>query len=87
MNSRPVYQLTARQVILLGITTALIAIGATALIYTLSSYWRHIDNSAFSSAEAAPPGISDPSSVSDEQNSIEVYKARSPGVAFITTTS
>lgn len=87
MNSRPVYQLTARQVILLGITTALIAIGATALIYTLASYWRQIDNSAFSSAEAAPAGISDPATVSDEQNSIEVYKAISPGVAFITTTS
>lgn len=87
MNSRPVYQLTARQVILLGITTALIAIGASALIYTLASYWRQLDNSAFSSAEAAPPGISDPSAVSDEQNSIEVYKSISPGVAFISTTS
>ncbi|MGI9036665.1 MAG: S1C family serine protease, partial [Pyrinomonadaceae bacterium] len=29
----------------------------------------------------------DPSAVSDEQNSIEVYKSLSPGVAFISTTS
>ena len=36
---------------------------------------------------APPRGISDPSAVSDEQNSIEVYKTLSPGVAFITTSS
>ena len=87
MNSKPVYQLTARQVILLGITTALIAIGATALAYTLANYWRQVDTSAVSFAESAPVGISDPSTVTDEQNSIEVYKTMSPGVAFISTTS
>ncbi len=87
MNSKPVYQLTARQVILLGITTALVAVGLTALIYTLSAYWRQIDNSGVSFAEAPPAGISDPSSTTDEQNSIEVYKAISPAVAFISTTS
>lgn len=87
MNSKPVYQLTARQVILLGVTTALIAIGATALVYAVASYWRQIDNSGYSLAEAAPAGISDPSAVTDEQNSIEVYKSMSPGVAFISTTS
>jgi S1-C subfamily serine protease len=87
MNSKPVYQLTARQVILLGITTALIAIGATALAYTFVSYWNQIDNASVSFAESAPAGISDPSTVTDEQNSIEVYKSMSPGVAFISTTS
>jgi S1-C subfamily serine protease len=88
MNSKPVYQLTARQVILLGITTALIAIGATALAYTLANYWQRVDNSSISFAESAPVvGISDPSAVTDEQNSIEVYKTMSPGVAFISTTS
>ncbi len=34
-----------------------------------------------------PQGISNPTTVSDEQNSIEVYKSLSPGVAFITTSS
>ena len=38
-------------------------------------------------AEEAPQGISDPNAVTDEQNSIEVYKSISPGVAFINTTS
>jgi putative serine protease PepD len=87
MNSKPVYQLSARQVILLGITTALIAVGLTALIYAVATNWRHIDNASVSFAEAVPAGISDPSTISDEQNSIEVYRAVSPGVAFINTTS
>jgi putative serine protease PepD len=38
-------------------------------------------------AESAPHGISDPKALTDEQNSIEVYKSISPGVAFINTTS
>lgn len=87
MNTKPVYQLSARQVILLGITTAFIAVGLTALIYTAINYWQNLDNSAISFAETAPPSISDPSVVTDEQNSIEVYKTMSPGVAFINTTS
>ncbi len=88
MNTKPVYQLTARQVILLGVTTALIAVGLTALFYAMANYWRQIDNSSVSLAESAPlAGISDPSAATDEQNSIEVYRAVSPGVAFINTTS
>lgn len=87
MNTKPVYQLTARQVILLGVTTALIAVGAVALVYAIATYWRQLDNSSVSFAEAVPAGISDPSAVTDEQNSIEVYKSISPGVAFISTTS
>ncbi len=88
MNTKPVYQLTARQVILLGVTTALIAVGLTALFYAMANYWRQIDNSSVSLAESAPlAGISDPSATTDEQNSIEVYRAVSPGVAFINTTS
>ena len=88
MNSKPVYQLTARQVILLGVTTALIAVGGAALVYSIANYWRQIDNSSVSLAETAPlPGISNPSAVTDEENSIEVYRTISPGVAFINTTS
>jgi S1-C subfamily serine protease len=87
MNSKPVYQLSARQVILLGVTTALIAVGLTALFYAFVNYWQAVDNSSVSYAEAMPEGISDPSTVTDEQNSIEVYKSVSPGVAFINTTS
>lgn len=88
MSNKVVYQLSGRQLLLLAIASALIAIGATALIFNLSRFWPNGDPSNTAFAEAAPPaGISDPSAVSDEQNTIEVYKAISPGVAFISTTS
>ena len=83
-----VYQLTARQVLLLAFATALIAIGVTALLFSLRSFWPIGSSSAaVTFAESAPAGISDPATVSDEQNSIEVYKTIAPGVAFINTTS
>ena len=89
MNKNSVYQLSARQILLLAFASALIAIGATALVYNLGLFWKASGNSTIALAEQATPlpGISDPSSVSDEQNNIEIYKAISPGVAFINTTS
>ena len=87
MTTKSVYQFTARQILLLAFSTALIAVGATALLYAVSNYWQRHDGSSLSFAEAAPQGISDPSAVTEEQNNIEVYKAMAPGVAFINTTS
>jgi len=88
MSNKVVYQLSGRQLLLLAIASALIAIGATALVYNLGTIWPGggPSNTAFAEAPA-PSGISDPSGVTDEQNTIEVYKAVSPGVAFISTTS
>src|SRR5829696_4096761 len=88
MTNKPVYQVSARQLILLAFATAIIAVGATTLLYTLGNYWNN-SGSASPLAESAsvPAGISDPAQVSDEQNSIEVYKSIAPGVAFINTTS
>ncbi|HEY2865521.1 MAG TPA: hypothetical protein VGJ02_00390, partial [Pyrinomonadaceae bacterium] len=87
MSSKSVYQLSARQILLLAIASALIAVGVTAVLYNLTKFWPSGDPSSTAFAEAQPAGVSDPSAVSDEQNSIEVYKAVSPGVAFISTTS
>jgi S1-C subfamily serine protease len=88
MTNKPVYQVSARQLILLAFATALIAVGATTLLYTIGSYWNSKGSaSPLAESAAVPSGISDPSQVSDEQNSIEVYKAIAPGVAFINTTS
>ena len=87
MASKPVYHMSARQIILLAFAAAMIAVGATALIYSLTNFLRQKDQSGVSFAEAAPPGINDPNTVSDEQNSIEVYRTMAPGVAFINTTS
>lgn len=87
MNSKPVYQLSARQILLLAFAAALIAVGAVVVLYKINDFWQRQENSGATFAENAPSGISDPSQVSDEQNSIEVYRTISPGVAFINTTS
>lgn len=89
MANRPVYQFSARQILLLAFATAAMAVAATAVLYSIRDSWGTVDpsNSAFAETTAVPSGISDPSQVSDEQNSIEVYKNVSPGVAFINTTS
>ncbi len=73
---------------LLAFSSALIAVGATALLYNYGELTKTGAETAATLAESAPlQGISDPSTVNDEQNSIDVYKAVSPGVAFINTTS
>ena len=87
MKRNSVYQLSARQVLLLAFASAMIAIGVTAVIYNFGKFWVSNTENNTALAEEAPHGISDPSAVTDEQNSIEVYKAVSPGVAFISTTS
>lgn len=87
MNKNPVYQISARQILLLALASALIAVGATAVIYNMNSLWARDGGSTIAFAETAPATISEPSQVSDEQNSIEVYRTISPGVAFINTTS
>lgn len=88
MRSKTVYQLSARQVLFLGIASALVAVGVSALAFNFGSRFLGTgENAVVSFAESAPGGISDPSAVSDEQNNIEVYRTLSPGVAFINTTS
>ncbi len=87
MSNKPIYQISARQIILLAFASALIAVGATALLYNLDRFFPAKENSGVVLAEQAPVNISEPSTVTDEQNSIEVYKSISPGVAFINTTS
>ena len=87
MANKAVYQMSARQILMLAFAAALFAVAATASLFFLKENWGTADPSAVTFAEAAPAGISDPSQVSDEQNSIEVYRTVSPGVAFINTTS
>jgi putative serine protease PepD len=72
---------------LLAFASALIAVGAAALVYSYARWMLPNDNSQVTFAESAPAGIADPSTVSDEENNIEVYKTIAPGVAFINTTS
>ncbi|MEJ7623299.1 MAG: trypsin-like peptidase domain-containing protein [Pyrinomonadaceae bacterium] len=87
MPRQNLYQISARQILLLAFSSALIAVGATALIYNLGYFASPETRASVEFAENAPAGISDPAIVDDEQNSIEVYRTISPGVAFINTTS
>lgn len=86
---KAVYQLSARQILVLALASAIMAAGTVAFLMSLNSgSWGAQNLSNMALAESQPlGGISDPSMVSDEQNSIEVYRSVSPGVAFITTTS
>jgi putative serine protease PepD len=87
MNNKPTYQISARQLILLAFASALIAVGAAALLFSSNLFRSANDSTGVALAEQAPVSVSDPSAVTDEQNSIEVYKSIAPGVAFITATS
>lgn len=88
-SSKAVYQLSARQILMLAFASALIAIGTVACLSNFGGFLRSTgENINIAQAEDNPPrGISDPSAVTDEQNSIEVYKTLAPGVALIKTTS
>lgn len=86
MTKKAVYQLSARQILFLALASAFIAVGVTAFLVDFGNNWKFRDSANPALAESAPLAtISDPSAVSDEQNSIEVYKTLSPGVAFIKT--
>ncbi len=88
MTKNAVYQLSARQILFLALASAFIAVGVTACLVNFGNNWQFRENANIASAESAPPaGISEPSAVSDEQNSIEVYKTLAPGVAFIKTSA
>ena len=88
MSGKAIYQLSARQILFLALFSAIIAAAAMALLINFSGLWRSGEQGNVALAEEAPkPGISDPTTVSDEQNSIEVYRTQSPGVAFITWTT
>ncbi len=89
MRTKTVYQLTGRQILMLAFASALIAVGTAACFSNLSGLMqlRNSANTALAENAPTPIGISNPDSVSDEQNSIEVYKSISPGVAFISTSS
>ncbi len=89
MIKKTVYQLTGRQVLMLAFASALIALGTAACFTSFGPFQLHNQtNVALAENAPTPPeGITNPDTVSDEQNSIEVYKTISPGVAFITTST
>src|SRR5437764_12389923 len=78
------YRLSARQILGIALLSAIFAAGAVVLFTKLSSHFQP-RSAAFS--EAMPSVVTDPSLATDEQNNIEVYKAISPGVVSVKSTS
>ncbi|MGH9871649.1 MAG: S1C family serine protease [Pyrinomonadaceae bacterium] len=78
------YKLSARQILAVALVSALFAAGAVAVVDRLVNRFQP-SGAAFS--EATPAGITNPATVTDEQNNIEVYRALSPGVVNVHSTS
>ncbi|MGI9036880.1 MAG: S1C family serine protease [Pyrinomonadaceae bacterium] len=87
MSQKAVYRLSARQILLVAFASALMAVGIVIGLSNFGGIFQARNSANVALAENAPKNISDPSAVSDEQNSIEVYRSLSPGVAFVSTTS
>ena len=78
------YRITARQILVIALGSAVFASVAVLGFQKLAQ--------RFSPAQAElslanPANIADPATVTDEQNNIEVYKAVSPGVVYIQSTT
>lgn len=78
------YRLSARQILLIALISGLFAAGAVVVVDRVSN---RFEPSKAALSETPPAGITDPAQATDEQNNIEVYKALSPGVVFIHSTS
>ncbi|HEX7174412.1 MAG TPA: trypsin-like peptidase domain-containing protein [Pyrinomonadaceae bacterium] len=77
------YRLSARQILAIALLSASFAAGGVLVYDRWLGPSAHPAVSAFE--EGTPEGVADPSTVTDEQNNIEVYKSVSPGVVFINT--
>ncbi|HEV2829041.1 MAG TPA: trypsin-like peptidase domain-containing protein [Pyrinomonadaceae bacterium] len=78
------YRLSARQILAIALLSAIFAAGTIALLDRFANRFQP-SSSAFS--EAPPAGITDPATATDEQNNIEIYRALSPGVVNVHSTS
>ena len=77
------YRLSGRQILVIALGSALFAAIAVAGFQRLSGHFQPFG----SASVATPANISDPSLATDEQNNIEVYRATSPGVVYIQSTT
>jgi S1-C subfamily serine protease len=77
------YRLSGRQILVIALGSALFAAISVAGFQQLSRHFQPFGSAAI----ATPANITDPSLATDEQNNIEVYKATSPGVVYIQSTT
>jgi S1-C subfamily serine protease len=87
MSKKAMYQLSARQILFLALASAFITAGTLIALSNFGSVWQAREMANIALAEYTPASISEPSTVSDEQNSIEVYKTLAPGVVSVKTSA
>ncbi|HSS21849.1 MAG TPA: trypsin-like peptidase domain-containing protein [Pyrinomonadaceae bacterium] len=78
------YKLSARQILAVAFLSAFFAAGAIAIVDRVAN---RVQPSTAAFSEAAPKGLTDPATATDEQNNIEVYRTLSPGVVNVHSTS
>ena len=78
------YILSARQILAIALLSAIFAAGTIAVWDRFANRFQP-SGAAFS--EAPPAGLTNPATASDEQNNIEIYRALSPGVVNVHSTS
>ncbi len=78
------YRISARQILVIALASALFAVGGVMAFQQLANHFQPL-SSAFS--VPSPSSVTDPSLASDEQNNIEVYKTIAPGVVYIQSTT
>src|SRR5438067_9583713 len=90
-GNKAMYRISARQILFIALLSALFAAAGVACfdrwgarLQQPTAAFNSDDNNA---ATANVAGITDPSVATDEQNNIEVFRAISPGVVSISTTT
>jgi S1-C subfamily serine protease len=78
------FRISARQILAIALLSALFAAGTILLLDRLSN---RVQPSGEAFSEATPNGLTDPATATDEQNNIEIYRALSPGVVNVHSTS
>src|SRR6185369_6014530 len=78
------YRLSARQILAIALLSATFAAGTIAIF---DRFGNRVQPASAAFSEATPPAITDPASATDEQNNIEIYRALSPGVVNVHSTS
>ena len=77
------YRISGRQILVIALGSALFAAAAVVGFQQLSGHFQPFGSASI----ATPASVTDPSLATDEQNNIEVYKAASPGVVYIQSTT
>jgi len=78
------YRISARQILVIALASAIFAAGSVALLDRISG---RVQPAGVAFSETAPAGITDPAVAPDEQNNIEIYRTLSPGVVNVHSTS